>query len=180
MPRWPVAGPSEYWLLASNPATNVCKTVTKVCKTVKRIVTLEFWASHSAALEIQFFWDVTLSSWASSYLFFARRLEYSATQPWEPRILVMKLSVIPIWHVLEVLHCINWQIVTNVYRDRSTFMSMAKEYIFFDWLTLQVKVPTTSGLEFWWLLEIMLILNCLDVVWHFLSDWGRLTELSKA
>ena len=26
MPRWPVAGPSGYWLLASNPSTKVCKT----------------------------------------------------------------------------------------------------------------------------------------------------------
>jgi len=25
VPRWPVAGPSGYWLLASNPATKVCK-----------------------------------------------------------------------------------------------------------------------------------------------------------
>jgi hypothetical protein len=25
VPRWPVAGPSEYRLLASNPATKVCK-----------------------------------------------------------------------------------------------------------------------------------------------------------
>ena len=26
MPRWPVSRPSEYWLLASSPATKVCKT----------------------------------------------------------------------------------------------------------------------------------------------------------
>jgi len=24
--RWPVAGPSEYWLLAGSPASKVCKT----------------------------------------------------------------------------------------------------------------------------------------------------------